>query len=864
MGTRMQLLYIPLFIRVLLVMVLVSATLAGLISVLSDRTSRKVAEEGVRSAALQITSLLTGNISGAIRFRNTEEIGQRLQAVMTSTGDKFVAGVILDSEGEVLVATGDSSDGLVSALAERAMEAAREGEIILDEGSFLVAAPAQFGTDLATVGSIAILWSPDAFLGKIESSRREQALYAVAMLLILLAAAAGFLYLSFSAPLKQVIARTSRLAAGDLDSEVPGTGRGSEIGTIARALETLRTELLKSEKIREESSMKSAGFMEASAALIMADRELKITYVNPAFNRLARDHLDDIRTQFPDFDAERIIGTSADVFHKNPAATRAMLSSVSFPHVTDLQMGNALLSLTVNAVRGDNGKVGGYVVEWQEVTAQRKTSAILHALEAAQLRADFDAKGQLQAMNDAFSSAFGLDQRSGHRVSLAEAMRLEDGERLGARLERPQAIVGRFDATCAGTSRLLDGSLSPTTDPRGKINGHVFLGRDITASEAELRAAAQENARLSNAQKIVVESLRAAMQALSEGNLTMRIETAFDGEYEALRDDFNSAVHSLDKAVVAIIDSAASILDESGNISDAADDLSRRTEQQAATLEETAAAISELTASVASAAEGAKQANDVVSNARENAETSGAVVQRAVEAMGKIENSSVQISRIIGVIDEIAFQTNLLALNAGVEAARAGDAGRGFAVVASEVRGLAQRSSEAAREITNLISTSGEHVKQGVSLVGRAGEALNEIVASVGGIAEHVSAIATSAREQSTGLEEINTAMNRLDQVTQKNVAMFEETTAASHTMKKEANTLVDVTGRFRASKSAAQRRPETRISPQTPATAEHHFESRRPHPAGSAGPARASRPAPIASNLAIAAKPSDDDWEEF
>ena len=330
-----------------------------------------------------------------------------------------------------------------------------------------------------------------------------------------------------------------------------------------------------------------------------------------------------------------------------------------------------------------------------------------------------------------------------------------------------------------------------------------------------------------------------------------------------LRKDFNTAVASLDSAVLHIVESAATILGESGNISGAADDLSRRTEQQAATLEQTAAAISQLTASVASAAEGARQANEVVTNARENAEASGAVVQRAVEAMGKIENSSDQISRIIGVIDDIAFQTNLLALNAGVEAARAGDAGRGFAVVASEVRSLAQRSSEAAREITNLISTSGEHVKQGVSLVGRAGNALNEIVTSVGGIAEHVSAIATSAREQSTGLEEINVAMNRLDQVTQNNVAMFEETTAASHTMTNEANALVAITDRFKISRSAQGSQP-ARASAATGNSSAFTSARSEPRPAEQthAKPSRAA--AEHSGNLALATTPDNDDWEEF
>ncbi len=180
-------------------------------------------------------------------------------------------------------------------------------------------------------------------------------------------------------------------------------------------------------------------------------------------------------------------------------------------------------------------------------------------------------------------------------------------------------------------------------------------------------------------------------------------------------------------------------------------------------------------------AQGALHAREVVSGAKSNADESGEVVRQAITAMGGIETSSRQIGQIIGVIDEIAFQTNLLALNAGVEAARAGDAGRGFAVVASEVRALAQRSAEAAKEIKGLISASASQVAQGVDLVGATGKALGRIVTQVAEIDTVVSGIAGSAQEQATALHQVNTALNQMDQVTQQNAAMVEETTAAAH-----------------------------------------------------------------------------------
>jgi methyl-accepting chemotaxis protein len=243
-------------------------------------------------------------------------------------------------------------------------------------------------------------------------------------------------------------------------------------------------------------------------------------------------------------------------------------------------------------------------------------------------------------------------------------------------------------------------------------------------------------------------------------------------------------------------------------ISSAAEDLSRRTERQAASLEETAAALDQITATVRRTAENAQEADKVVSQTRAQAETGGAVVQRAVDAMGEIERSSDQISQIIGVIDEIAFQTNLLALNAGVEAARAGEAGRGFAVVASEVRALAQRSADSAKEIKTLISASGAQVKSGVVLVRETGEALTGIAGRIVEVTQLMSEIRGSTQEQAVGLAEVNTAVNEMDQVTQQNAAMVEESTAASVALSREAAELAQLVGRFTTSPDGGSSRP--------------------------------------------------------
>jgi len=367
-------------------------------------------------------------------------------------------------------------------------------------------------------------------------------------------------------------------------------------------------------------------------------------------------------------------------------------------------------------------------------------------------------------------------------------------------------------------------------------------------------------------QAFVMENIATGLTKLAEGDLTYRVDAQFPPAYQRLQSDFNGAITQMEEAMRTIVHAANSIGAGSDEIASAADDLSRRSEQQAASLEETAAALDEITATVKRSSAGAVEASRVVTSTRSDAERSAVVVRGAVEAMNQIEKSSQSISQIIGVIDEIAFQTNLLALNAGVEAARAGDAGRGFAVVAQEVRALAQRSADAAKEIKTLISTSSQQVGQGVSMVGQTGEALQAIVGKVSEIDALVSEIAAGGAEQATGLNEVNAAVNQMDQTVQQNAAMVEQSTAASHALKGEATSLMQMIGRFQVSGAAVartttSRRPmtNTQVSrpPQRPAVAPASASSRP-----GANPVRAAQ-AKLAA-FAGSAKPAADEWEEF
>jgi methyl-accepting chemotaxis protein len=335
-----------------------------------------------------------------------------------------------------------------------------------------------------------------------------------------------------------------------------------------------------------------------------------------------------------------------------------------------------------------------------------------------------------------------------------------------------------------------------------------------TATDNERRANEAANAQAAREQATAVQQIGLGLSKLSGGDLTYRLTEAFAADYRKLQDDFNAAVETLQTTMREVTHNTSAIRAGSGEITVASDDLSRRTEQQAASLEETAAALEEITATVKRTAEGATEARGVVAAAKNDAETGGEVVGQAIAAMGAIEQSSGQITQIIGVIDEIAFQTNLLALNAGVEAARAGEADRGFAVVAQEVRALAQRSADAAKEIKNLIRASTSQVAAGVDLVGRTGKALERIVAQIAQINTVVGEIAASAQEQSSGLQQVNVAINQMDQVTQQNAAMVEQSTAASHALARETQDLAKLMSRFQvggdAPSSAASHRPAT------------------------------------------------------
>lgn len=638
------------------------------------------------------------------------------------------------------------------------------------------------------------------------------------------------------------------------------------------------------ELVRLRSAMNGSG-----TATMMVNRDLEVTYANPATYRLLEENRAVFEEQYANFDPGALIGTCIDVFHKNPVHQRRILDDPNnLPWNTTISLGPLNFELNVTAMLDEKGEYIGTNLEWQDVTEKLRKET-----EVARLTCALDNVSTNLMMCDnegiiSYANQSVIDMMVNRTAELRSVFPGFDASKLvGASFDRfhanpahqqgiikdPANFPFNTDMSVAG----LDFQLKAVavTDHDDNFLGVAVEWLDVTdekKTERELEAlinsaaAGQLNERINTDElagftRIVGEGVNRMLDAvasplqlakqnlnrMADGDLTVSMDGDFEGEFAELQYSLNSTVAKLLETVTDVRNSADSISSAAKEVATGNVDLSQRTEEQASSLEQTAASMEQLTGTVKQNADNSRQANQLAMGAREQAEKGGHVVDEAITAMQEISKSSKQIADIIGVIDEIAFQTNLLALNAAVEAARAGDQGRGFAVVAAEVRNLAQRSATAAKEIKSLIQDSGEKVQEGSDLVNQSGQTLNEIVDSVKKVGDIISEIAAASNEQSQGIEQINQAVAQMDEMTQQNAALVEESAAASESMEQQAGGMIALMNFFHIGQVTEQTEAQSMPRIQAPVSAK---------------PLAAKTP--VSAESMRASEGNDSEWDEF
>lgn len=595
--------------------------------------------------------------------------------------------------------------------------------------------------------------------------------------------------------------------------------------------------------------------------ILLCDRNLVITYANSTAKRTLAALESEIKKVLPKFNINTVVGTCIDEFHLDPSKQRRILADPgNMPHKADIQIGPLTLSLLVTAVMSQTGEYLGNALEWADVTEKRKMEQQALAMSKSQAVIEFNLDGTVVTANDNFLACLGysLDEIKGkhHRMFADPAFANSlEYQAFWAKLNRGEFDTGVYKRIAKGGREIwIQASYNPIFDASGKPYKVVKFATDITA---------QKQSQI-DMEKLVAEA-QAVLGRLASNDLTLEMTETYRGDLDKVKTSINAVVQNLTQTITTVREAVQAVSSGAEQITKGNEDLSQRTSEQASALEETSASMEEMTSTVKQNADNAKQANQLAIAARDIADKGGSVTVRAVEAMGEINKSSKKIADIITVIDEIAFQTNLLALNAAVEAARAGEHGRGFAVVAAEVRNLAQRSATAAKEIKGLINESIQRVSDGSELVNQSGKTLEEIVSSVKRVTDIIAEITAASQEQAQGIDQVNKAIMQMDETTQQNAALVEETTSASQSMKDQAKELMSQMDVFVVNSSGGHTSARN-AAPAAKTTTKPGITAAKPvlkKPTFSSKSADA-KPVGVAAGNGHDRHKKDDDFEEF
>jgi methyl-accepting chemotaxis protein len=538
-------------------------------------------------------------------------------------------------------------------------------------------------------------------------------------------------------------------------------GRGKPVKVVKFATDTTEQVRTRHQAQRLQSIVENS----PKPTMLLDIKDMTITYANPAaINTLATVE------QYLPCRASEMVGKCVDIFHKNPSHQRRLLADErNLPHNARIKVGPETLQLQVYALRDAAGKYVGPALAWEVITDRARLeeadARAKEVVQRVQTALDQLARGDVQAViSETFEGDLEVMKNNVNKIALVlqafreEARGLIDAAAHGRLEERADAsrFQGAYGEIINGINSIMDAILGPVANIREK------LGR------------------------------------VSDGDLTAYVHEDYDGDHAALRDALNASLDGLNRLLGQVRGAANQIATSAGQVSDAAQDLSQGASEQAATIEEISAQMVQMTNQTNQNAENAAQANQLAVAARDGAQAGDKRMTEMVGAMREIEEASNNISKIIKVIDEIAFQTNLLALNAAVEAARAGVHGKGFAVVAEEVRNLAARSARAAKETTEMIEGSIKKVAQGTGIAQETASALNRIVQDVGKVTDLVAEIAAASTEQAEGIAQINQGLEQVNEVTQRNTATAEQSAASAEEMSGQTSEMRGMVERFK------------------------------------------------------------------